>query len=73
MAGLPFEPMAPPEEKKELAEPEKKANILTVFKDSTLRRNLLVLWVMWFVTGMTAYLTDLCGGENLFFVDSIFR
>lgn len=73
---MPFEPAAPPE-KKELSEPEQKTNIVTVFRDSTLRRNLMVLWVMWFVTGsfilfycyysilsgMTAYLTDLCGGD----------
>ncbi|CAI4224373.1 unnamed protein product [Auanema sp. JU1783] len=63
LAGVPFEPMDPPPVVSELAVPEKAVTIFGVFKDSTLRRNLLVLWVMWFVTGMTAYLTDLCGGD----------
>uniref|UniRef100_A0A183FRT6 MFS domain-containing protein n=1 Tax=Heligmosomoides polygyrus TaxID=6339 RepID=A0A183FRT6_HELPZ len=54
----------PPEDKGETPkEPEKTVGIIDVFKEPHLRRNLLVLWVMWFVTGMTAYLTDLCGGD----------
>ncbi|CAD6192851.1 unnamed protein product [Caenorhabditis auriculariae] len=62
LSGLTFEPMPPPV-KSENAEPEKTENIVSVFKNPILRRNILVLWVMWFVTGMTAYLTDLCGGD----------
>ncbi|CAI5449170.1 unnamed protein product [Caenorhabditis angaria] len=57
-----FEPMEPPP-KVENAEPEKAVNILTVFKNPQLRKNILILWIMWFITGMTAYLTDLCGGD----------
>ena len=53
----------PPPEKVENAEPEKAVNILTGFGDPPLRKNILILWLMWFVTGMTAYLTDLCGGD----------
>ncbi|PIO55180.1 hypothetical protein TELCIR_23435, partial [Teladorsagia circumcincta] len=53
-----------PEEKGETPkEPEKAIGIIDVFKEPILRRNLLVLWMMWFVTGITAYLTDLCGGD----------
>ncbi|XGW31635.1 hypothetical protein V3C99_010080 [Haemonchus contortus] len=64
LAGMPFEPMPAPEEKGDAAkEPEKAIGIIDVFKESHLRRNLLVLWMMWFVTGITAYLTDLCGGD----------
>ncbi|ETN71073.1 transporter, major facilitator family protein [Necator americanus] len=63
LSGMEFEPMEPPEDKGETKQPEKSVSILDVFKEPTLRRNLLVLWVMWFVTGMTAYLTDLCGGD----------
>lgn len=63
ISGMKFEPMPPPENKGELMEPEKAMSIVGVFREPHLRRNLLVLWVMWFVTGMTAYLTDLCGGD----------
>ncbi|EYC31469.1 hypothetical protein Y032_0004g2169 [Ancylostoma ceylanicum] len=64
ISGVEFEPMDPPEDKGEgVKQPEKSVSLLDVFKDTTLRRNLLVLWMMWFVTGMTAYLTDLCGGD----------
>ncbi|CAO4373073.1 unnamed protein product [Caenorhabditis nigoni] len=62
LAGIEFVPMPPPE-KVENAEPEKTVNICTVFADPQLRKNILILWLMWFVTGMTAYLTDLCGGD----------
>ncbi|PIO68837.1 hypothetical protein TELCIR_09359, partial [Teladorsagia circumcincta] len=64
LAGMPFEPNPMPEEKGETPkEPEKAIGIIDVFKEPILRRNLLVLWMMWFVTGITAYLTDLCGGD----------
>ncbi|KAJ1362235.1 hypothetical protein KIN20_021732 [Parelaphostrongylus tenuis] len=62
ISGMKFEPMPPPD-KSELSDPEKAMNIVDVFREPHLRRNLLVLWTMWFVTGMTAYLTDLCGGD----------
>ena len=65
ISGVEFVPQPAPELKEgELPpEPEKGVTILNVFQDPTLRRNLLVLWVMWFVIGMTAYLTDLSGGD----------
>ena len=65
ISGVEFVPQPAPELKEgELPpEPEKNVTILNVFQDPTLRRNLLVLWVMWFVIGMTAYLTDLSGGD----------
>ncbi|VDN29125.1 unnamed protein product [Cylicostephanus goldi] len=46
MSGMEFEPMAPPEDKGEVKEPEKKISIADVFKQPHLRRNLLVLWTM---------------------------
>ncbi|KJH48896.1 transporter, major facilitator family protein [Dictyocaulus viviparus] len=63
LSGMKFEPVSPPESKSERAEQQKAISILGVFAEPELRRNLLVLWMMWFVTGMTAYLTDLCGGD----------
>ena len=65
ISGVEFTPQPAPELKEGELPPEleKDVTILNVFQDPTLRRNLLVLWVMWFVIGMTAYLTDLSGGD----------
>uniref|UniRef100_A0A8R1E2G2 MFS domain-containing protein n=2 Tax=Caenorhabditis japonica TaxID=281687 RepID=A0A8R1E2G2_CAEJA len=63
LAGLEFEPMPPPPKADDSQPPEPTVNICTVFADPQLRKNILILWLMWFVTGMTAYLTDLCGGD----------
>lgn len=63
LAGIPFEPQPLPEETKNSSAPEQKSNIMSVFKDSTLRRNILVLWCAWGVVGCSVYLTDLSGGD----------
>lgn len=66
LAGEEFVPLPPPE-KPVNAEGEavaaEKVGLANVFTDPNLRKNILVLWVMWFSTGMTAYLTDLVGGD----------